>query len=78
MANTASAVRAIVPISSYAELLAREQVARHGNGEALQGVLDEALHQVGNIDSHGRGGGLCGGHLGLYLIKEKFSFESSV
>jgi len=61
-----------------AELLAREQVARDGDGEALQGVLNQALEQVGNIDSHGRGGGLCGGHLGLYLIKEKISLIISV
>jgi hypothetical protein len=44
----------------HTELLAREQVARNGDGEALEGILDQALDEVGNINSHGRGGGgLC-------------------
>lgn len=44
----------------HTQLLAREQVARNGDGEALQGILDQALDEVGNIDSHRRGGGgLC-------------------
>ena len=42
-----------------AEFLAREEVARDGDGETLQGVLDEALDEVGNVNSYGgHGGGL--------------------
>ena len=58
------------------ELLAREQVARHGNGEALQGVLHQALDEVGNVDSHRRGGGGLGRGIGhLFILEEGENFR---
>lgn len=52
------------------ELLAREQVARNGDGEALQGILDKALDQVGDINSgRGGGGGLGRGIGHLFILQ---------
>ena len=64
-----------------AELLAWEQVAGDGDGEALEGILHEALDEVGDINANRRGGGSLGrgiGHLFILVEGDFFSLVISI